>query len=247
MDARPLTTPLRGDKQATRKPNQRDRIKLGCRLYQHLHGSADIDLADDDHGRGWLLALVLRGFNDKALIADAPWLTDDRLRALRREARKFTFDDIGVLIHLTDKDRTRCKAWSFLPWHVAPSERDAWLAAKRREQRKAVEHRRYQRWLDEQALLNMTEKRRDLIERMLKDGWQTVAHLSKRARRSLAFGFMDYRDNRRSAEAVRKLVYATVKALAKRGRVMLTTRKGVYGPVILVSLPPLQNPPQSAP
>ena len=233
----------RGFLQAKPKPNQRDRIKLGCRLYKYLHGGrVDIHLADDDHGRSWLLAFVLCGFSNKALIADAPWLLNenDKLRALRREARALTFDDIGLLIHLTDKDRTKCKAWRFIPWNVAPSERDAWLCAKRREQRQAVDRRRYQRKLEEQALPNMTEKRRDLIERMLKDGPQTLSQLTKRARRSPLFDPMaDYgsgRDNRRRwAEAVRKLVYATVKALAARGRVTLTTRKGVYGPIILVS------------
>ena len=230
-------TPLHEQKQAKPKPNQHDRIKLGCRLYKHLHGSADIGLADDDHGRSWLLAFVLCGFNNKALIADAPWLlADDKLRALRREARALRFEDIGLLIHLTDKDRTDCKAWRFFPWNVAPSERDAWLAAKRRAQRQAVDRRRYQRFLDQQAMPNLTEKRREVIERMLEGRPQTLGQLTKRARRSPAFGL--HYGNRRSAEAIRKLVYTTAKALAARGRAALMTRKGVYGPVILVSLPP---------
>jgi hypothetical protein len=95
-----------------RKPNQRDRIKLGCKLYKYFHGGrTDIYFADDDHGRSRALAFAVCGFRNKALIADAPWLADEnRLRALRREARKFTFDDIGLLIHMDDKARDDCKA-----------------------------------------------------------------------------------------------------------------------------------------
>ena len=184
-----ISTPSRGATQAKRKPNQRDRIKLGCRLFKYNHGdSADIRLG---RRRPWAkLAAGVRvvWLQQQGAHCRCAWLlNDDKLRALRREARALTFDDIGLLIRLTDKDRNDCKAWRFIPWNVAPSERDAWLAAKRREQRQAVNRRHYQRKLDEEALPNMTEKRRDLIERMLKDGPQTLAHLTKRARRSPTF------------------------------------------------------------
>jgi hypothetical protein len=217
------SSPSKRVEQATRKPNERDRRKLQHKIYADRHGRGHF-IADDDDGRSWLLAFLLRGCKTKPLKVSAPWLTDDKLRALRKESWALTFDDIGLLIHLTDKERTDYKAWRFIPWNVAPLERDAWLAAKRLAQRQAVDRRRHQRKLDEQALLSKGDQRLDAIERMLrKHGAQTILQLAKRAVHSRVFAellvFTGKIVTADSRNVLRNAVHRTVEKGVALGRI----------------------------
>jgi hypothetical protein len=173
--------------QAPRQPNWRDCMKLR-RIYRARHGGGHF-VADDEAGRNWVIAFLLCGFRGKqlkALKADAPWLTDDELAALRQEARSLIFDDIGLLIRLTDEECTRWKAWRFFPWHVAPSEKYEWLRERQREQRRVASRKYYWKKRSEQAQRCKGDLRIDAIMRMVDAGPLSVPELTKRAR-SLLF------------------------------------------------------------
>jgi hypothetical protein len=145
-------------------------------------------VTDDEVGRDWVKAFLLCGFRTRQLKADARWLTDDELAVLRKEIRGLTFEDIGLVIHLTDAEHTRWKAWRFFPWDVAPCERTEWLDDKRHERRRAASRRYYWKQRCEKQQMRKGELRMEAILRMfIKNGPQTMPQLVKRARHSRVF------------------------------------------------------------
>jgi len=224
------------------QPNRHDRSKLQLRIYKDRYGGHFV--TDDEVGRDWVKAFLLCGFRTKQLKADAPWLTDDKLAVLRKEIRGLTFEDIGLVIHLTEAERTLYSAWRFFPWDVAPSERTKWLEDDRREQRRVASRKYYWKKRSEQAQRCKGDLRIDAILRMVDARPLSVPVLTKRARSPLFWpkrlGPKSMPDlNRKRARVHRELVRRAVKDAVALGLVTLTVQKRGRWSLSLVSKVPL--------
>jgi hypothetical protein len=237
-----------------RRANIWDRRKLS-RISKARHGNHFV--ADDDAGRAMLTALLHCGLRAEDAMERAPWLDPTELPALRREARKFAFDDIGPLIGLTYAERERLKAWRFWPSDV-PREEVARRQSRCEAEKSRERQRKHRRKLrDERERMRDEPNREEAVLEMLQleepwprrsgccpphlvrllDGWITMPALVAMARYCRAFRRPDGRPLRNLRDAVR----VALRRLHEQGKVELSERDGKRGRIILARLSGAEN------
>jgi hypothetical protein len=239
-----------------RRANRWDRRKLAS-MYRLKHGypRGYHYLADDADGRAWLTALLHCGLTDEDAIQCAPWLEPAELPALRREARRLAFDDIGALVGLTFAEWGRFKAWRFYPCDITREE----FERHRRERRKEKARTRRQEKREGQSFSLAEQRYWTVLGIVKRAGKITQPELIKRTRRHPPFQPSPSYFNTaflrdlvpKRATALRQLVHRIVKRLAEDGLVTIETTKGKFGPVLVVralsveALPPTRSVMQS--
>lgn len=217
--------------------NPWDVIKLAS-IYRRKHSFPPgyFFIAEDDDGRAYLTAMLRCGLSGERAVERAPWLEPAELKQLQADAAKLTFDQIGQKIGLTFEHWLSFKAWRF--W---PVERERAMAEKRRlriekdrDRKRAVRNRTLARPLAfqrEQAVHKIIDRAGEI----------TLTEIKRRMRRLSLFGpspscfgtsMQLLRAQRR--KALDRIAERIVQKLKRYDLVRIKTRKGKYGPVLVV-------------
>ena len=238
------------ESQDTNKINRIYRAKLS-KLCKSRYGNHCLPVGDT--GLAMLTALLCFGLTDESAIQDAPWCAAE-LEGLKRQARRWSWRDVGKLINLTYDEREDYKLWILDPCDVSRKEVQRRQAEKQAKADKERKKRQRLKQREDREAMRSTNDRRGAILRMLNDisllfpersgvvspprshspftyqGWAPVSRLVELAKQSRAFRRPDGKPLRNLRDAV----HCTVKGLANNGAIATRLEPGQRGSVLLV-------------
>jgi len=189
-------------------------------------------LPDNPTGRQWLFLELSHAANLKAdpvkrmdniIEVTAPWLSSEEGENLKRrvltERPWWGADDLGLMIKLTDEERSRLRIGTIRPFDMDEAAR-----AERSQHGRRLYMRAYRQRKSAEAKKPRKSGRRDAILKILPAVMEVpVASLCRKLRGSAAF------DRLKSPAALRNAVHRELRELEQRGILRMETRLPTAG------------------
>jgi hypothetical protein len=245
----PPFTEIQAERRKAKRKKHEQWLRRGLSaLWRARHGGSNF-ITDDDEGRVMIKAQLRVKTTPESVIECAPW-AEPEIDALRKDARKMPWPDIGKMLKLTNKERLRHRLCCWRP--IEPWE-DVQKEQRERNKVKAKERQRKQRAkrkADREAVDN-SDTREDAIVMMLAaemagayasrgitppeflvlDGWMRAPIAIKRAQTMRAFWRPDGRPP--NPASLGKMFHRALDRLEADGEMETKMVPGRRGPVRL--------------
>jgi hypothetical protein len=188
-------------------------------------------LPDNDEGRSILIALLCLGGLPDAVAIEFAWWCEAELPALKSQARRIKWCDVGKIIGMTTQELEEYKLWSFgLPADQTPEEFKTWkkdrskrLARERQQKRREILKAEKERKM-EMAKAERNPRDATIRKVLVEHGHpMRVPEIMQAVRRLYDF------KNLSSESSLRTAVHKSVKRLEKNGAVITAKQPGRTG------------------